>query len=130
MTRDEMLSLFIAYQTRRGVKASTQRTYGQYLPAFLTWLDARDIGSLTVGDIEVEWLPAWSSSVQGRIGREPSARTLRNHLIALRVFFTFLHRHDFIPRNPLILIEVPRVVRRRNDWLNHDEWCRLVDGAV
>src|SRR4051794_34478523 len=111
-----MLEHFTAYQTRRGVRRSTQRTYGQYLRPFLSWLDARDIGSLTVREIELEWLPAWSSSVEARIGREPSARTLRNHLIALRVFFSFLHRHDFILRNPLILIEVPRVVRRRNDW--------------
>jgi integrase len=130
MQSDEMLDFFVAYQTRRGVKPSTQRTYGQYLRPFLGWLDSRDISTLTVRDIEVEWLPVWSTSVQGRIGREPSARTLRNHLIALRVFFAFLHRHEFIPRNPLILIEVPRVVRRRNDWLNDDEWSRLIGAAV
>jgi integrase/recombinase XerD len=130
VTTDALLAEFRAYQARRGVRDSTQKTYGQYLRPFLKWVGPRDVGALGLRELEVEWLGMWGDAVEERIGRRPSPRTLRNHIIALRVFFAFLHTHEFIARNPAALLVAPRPIRRRNDWLTPEEDAALFQAAI
>jgi integrase/recombinase XerD len=129
-TGTDLLAEFWRYQTRRGIAGSTQRTYGQYLEPFVAWMGDRDAGALSSRDIEIEWLGSWIHSSEARRGRAPSVRTIRNHIIALRAFFFFLWKFDYVDRNPVLVIDIPRAYGRKNDWLDESEDRALLSAAI
>jgi integrase len=117
----DLLAAFWRYQARRGVSAGTQAAYGHYIGLFVAWLDDRQLQSIRPVDVELRYLASWDRAFQARYGRPPSLRTVRNHIVALNAFFSFLARFDHVPSNPIGQIERPRVVQGRNDRLTASE---------
>src|SRR4051794_2582189 len=89
----------------------------------------RDAGALSSRDIAIEWLGGWTCASEARRGRTPSIRTTRNHIIALRAFFVFLSKFDYVDRNPVLAIDIPRAHRRKNDWLDESEDRAMLSAA-
>ena len=80
------LAGFQAYQRRKGKAAGTVKQYGQYLRPFVAWVGPRDWSDITAAEIENGWLALWDEDMFQRLGRRPTAKTLRNHFDALRAF--------------------------------------------
>lgn len=117
----ELIAAYWRYQTRRGVSAATQTAYGQYITLFIAWLGGRRLEAVRPVDIELGYLAAWDRGFQDRYGRPPSLRTVRNNIVALNAFFSFLARFDHVPSNPIAEIERPRIFQGRNDRLTTSE---------
>jgi len=116
-----LVSAFWQYQARRGLSSATQTAYGQYLARFVEWLSDRPLQAVRPADIELGYLVDWDAWFQARYGRAPRPRTVRNNLVALNAFFTFLARFEHVPSNPMAQIERPRILQGRNDRLTPTE---------
>src|SRR5947209_20157171 len=87
LSTDELVTAFRRYQVRRGLTSATQVAYAQYVSRLTAWMDGRSFADLKASDIELVYLVAWSDDFHDRLGRPPTKRTVRNHLIALNAFF-------------------------------------------
>jgi integrase len=127
---EEAASAYLASLNRRQKAPLTITRYRAYLGAFARWAGERAIDSITAQDIEMDYLASWHSAFQERNSHQPSANTMRNHLQALRSFFTWLATYDYLTgRNPMTRIETVKVRSRRRDWLSPEQLQALIDAC-
>jgi integrase/recombinase XerD len=129
-TVSDTLKSFDAYLARRGRATRTREKYTYFLRRLERWAGERDVGSIASREIELDYLGDWYSTFESAHGRPPSANTVRHHIAALKSYYAFLERFDFIDgRNPMRQIDAPRVERKSNDWLNSKEDDALLRAA-
>jgi integrase/recombinase XerD len=118
---------FEGYLARQGRATGTQLKYGQALEFFGVWLDGRSPAALACDEID-QYLQSWQSGFVSRRGRLPSSATYRAQISALRAFYAWLERFDYLRDldgravpNPMRRITAPAVEQRANDWLRPHE---------
>jgi integrase len=125
----EALTGYWAFLKRRGRTASTIRKYAETLVPFLDWVGDRPLSEIKARDIEF-WLIQWSESFSERFCREPSAAAQKSQVCALRGFFGYLERLEYIDRNPCRMIEAPKVARKPIQHLTPDEDEALLNAVL
>jgi integrase/recombinase XerD len=116
--------LVAAFDGYLGMRRSegTRKKYVQHLRDFEAWAADRPLGSITAQVIEFEYLGPWGSNV--------TPATLRNRIGALRSFFEFCERFDYIERNPMRKIESPAREERMGNWLRPEQDLAMQDAVV
>jgi len=99
---------FIRYlATERGLSVNYQLSTQQSLDHFIKWAEQeRQFGS--AADVTTEDLTAY---LKKRREEEVTASTLRLNIIALKLFFRFLHARGFIPKDVADPISSPKLDR-------------------
>jgi site-specific recombinase XerD len=118
-------------------RASTAEKYRPLLELFAGWTGDRAVGDIAARDIELDFLPRWRTGFEAFYGKQPSDNTKRNHNQALRSWFKWLDRFDYLldgdgrsARNPMEKIETPKVKAKVRDWLRQDEVNDLVAACL
>jgi integrase len=95
------------------------------------------IGDVTAAQIEMQYLSVWHDDFRQQYGRAPAPNTQRNHIQALRSFYAWADRFDWLrdgtgalARNPMTKVESVPVKRRLREWLRPDEFDALLLAAV
>ena len=111
----------------KGRAASTRQKYRAALREFERWGDDRGPAELTGQDIQL-FLSDWASNFTDRYGRSPSPATQKSLITALRSFYDYADRFDFLvgpdgmaAKNPMSAIDSPTVPQKANDWLHTEE---------
>jgi site-specific recombinase XerD len=120
------LTGYWAYLNRRGRTASTITRYAQTLPAFLQWWGEHPLTEIKPRDLEF-WLIQWRHEFVAEHDREPSAAA---QVCALRGFFNYLERTEYLDKNPCRVIESPKVVRKPIQHLTGEEDTALLNAVI
>lgn len=125
---EELTDAFQGYLKRRNKAEGTQKRYREALAPFVLWLGEKSPALVTPRDFELSYLPWWEDRFVAKNGRTPTNRTLGNQIQAVKAFYSFLERFDFLvdesgkpTRNPMVAIDSPTRVQKRNNWLREDE---------
>lgn len=120
---DHEVDRFIRYlATERGLSENYQLSVQQSLEHFRAWAEGQ--GVVRVGEVD---LPLLTRFLAGRKGEGVSPGTLRLNLIALRVFFRFLHRRGFLAEDPADGLDAPRPERRLPHTLSESQVAGLIE---
>jgi site-specific recombinase XerD len=120
LRNDELLVAFSSVLAQENRAAGTIRTYALYCGRLVEWLGDRSLAEVRIADVDL-FLVSWEQAYIEQHGKPPSARCVRNTIIALRSFFAYLESREFVERNPMRFKRPPKLVRRRNDWLSESE---------
>jgi integrase/recombinase XerD len=128
---------FLGYLARVRRAEATRERYRRELKAFTAWLGSRPFGTLSQSDAE-QYLDFWAASFEARNGHSPAADTVRLHLTALRSFYAYLERMDWLvdeegrpAKNRFALVEAPQRGKKPNDWLRqHEDEALLAYGGT
>jgi integrase/recombinase XerD len=104
---------FDSYLAAKRRSPGTRAKYGQHLVAFEEWAGSRELTSIDAQAIEFDFLGPWVENV--------SPATERNRISALRAFYAFCARFDYVDRNPMRKIDSPERDNRMGNWLKPDE---------
>src|SRR5689334_3142123 len=107
--------------------------YQPFLELFALWAGSRSLASVTAVQIEDDFLAGWFEEFEQRYGRPPSDNTQRNCQQAIRSFYAYAERFDYLVdadghaiRNPTAKLEKVKVRKRIRDWLRADELDALM----
>jgi len=99
-------------------KAATPTKYQTTLDQFVIWAGDRLPGDISSFEVE-SFLADWQERFVVRYGKQPSPDTKRNTITALRSFYGYLDRFDWLvdasgrpSRNPILMIDPVKVPRR------------------
>jgi integrase/recombinase XerD len=123
------LTGYWAYLKRRGRTASTIARYAQTLPAFLEWWGDNPLTQIKPRDLDF-WLIQWGHEFEAEHDREPSAAAQKSQVCALRGFFNYLERMEYLDKNPCRVIESPKVVRKPIQHLTDEEDTALLNAVI
>lgn len=122
---DEPVQRYLDFlKVEKGLSRNTLAAYGTDLALFLCFLHERKLSSLKRVDppLILEYLIRLSD-------RSLKARSLARHLITLRGFFRFLVREGELPKNPAVLLELPKGGRRLPRFLSPAEVDRILQSS-
>jgi integrase/recombinase XerD len=111
--------LFLA--TERGLSENYQLSTRRSLDEFAAWCSRRTIS--TPAAVKSSDLSAYFADRKAG-GLAPAS--LKLIIIAVKIFFRFLHARQLIPQNPAELMALPRVTRYLPETLNQAEIDRLL----
>jgi integrase len=125
---------FVSYLKRRGRADATIICYRPILDGFAEWASNKRLAEITSADIDFSFIPWWQEQFESRNKRQPSSQTLRGVHTALTSLYRFLTNYAFLVdengkavSNPMLAVDPPKVVRRKNDWLRRTEDETLLD---
>jgi integrase/recombinase XerD len=121
MTITELVAAFESYLGMRRSEG-TRTKYVQHLRDFEQWAGDRSLDSITAQAIEFEYLGPWASGV--------TAATLRNRISALRAFYDFAERFDYVERNVMRKIESPARDDKMGNWLRPEQDAAMQDAVA
>ncbi|HET6407550.1 MAG TPA: integrase, partial [Chthoniobacteraceae bacterium] len=134
---------FILYlATERGLSDSYQLSTRISLEGFACWLERRKIGEavveqllaagqpvpdveVSVKDIQLQNISDYLAHKK-RLGLAPAS--IKLVVVALKVFFRWLHQRERIPKDPADVIPLPRLERYLPETMNELQVERLLDG--
>lgn len=125
----ELLPAFEGNQRRRGRTESTIGLYHRALVAFAEWAGDRDVDSLTPRDTE-GYFDHYEGNVFAQHGKPPAANTRRKVVQAIRNFFKWAERYDYVTKTPMRQIDPPPVFRKSNDWLRPGDDGKVLDACL
>jgi site-specific recombinase XerD len=112
----------------------TIKRYSLELNQFCLWSKDASPSDFSARDIELGYLAWWTDRFEFKNHREPLPTTVKNHIQALRAFYEFLERFDYLidddgkpARNPVRGIEAPKTEQRVSDWLRDADDIKLVE---
>lgn len=111
------LDAFLSGLQLRGRSQHTIKNYRYILTLFLAWLGERPLSDVTTADLR-RWL------MEERQPRnKPSS--VAHDVVVLRSMFGWLHREEYLDRNPAARLDVPKTSDRLPKFLTHEEMERL-----
>lgn len=126
-TVPEAVQAFHSYQVVQGRAPLTIRQYKPVLRDFAAMFEERAPGSVRSEELQ-HFLASWIADFQERRGRTPGGHTVKNVIIALRSFYSYLERfgllvdEEYRPAfNPTRALDVPSIPQKVNDWLRQAE---------
>jgi integrase/recombinase XerD len=120
---DHEIDRFIRYlATERGLSDNYQLSVQQSLEHFRAWAEREGVTSVAAVD-----LATLTRFLAARKERGVSSGTFRLNLIAIRVFFRFLHRRGIIAVDPADGLDLPRPERRLPHTLSEAQIGALID---
>ncbi len=111
------LQAFLSGMQLRGRSPHTIANYRVILTLFLRWLGDKPLPEVATADIR-RWL------MEERQPRNKPT-TVAHDVVVLRSFFRWLHREEYLDRDPAARIDVPRVDQRLPKYLTHEQIERL-----
>jgi len=105
---------------RQGRAAGTILKYRPHLDAFAEWAGERELDALGYRDLE-EYLDHWHGAYETRRGKIPASDTMRGAITALRAFYAWAERMEYVLRNPARALEAPKGKRKPIDWLREED---------
>jgi site-specific recombinase XerD len=121
MPVSELVAAFDGYLGMRRSEG-TRRKYGMHVRDFAAWVADRPLEEIDAQAIEFDYLGPWAAGV--------TPATLRNRISALRAFFAFCERFDYIDRNPMRRIESPERDDKMGPWLRPEQDLAMQDAIV
>ncbi len=121
VTVSELVAAFEGYLSMRRSEG-TRTKYLQHVRDFEQWVSGRSLDSITAQAIEFEYLGPWASGV--------TAATARNRISALRAFYDFCERFDYIERNVMRRIESPARDDKMGNWLRPEQDAAMQDAVA
>ena len=100
---------------------SSHRAYRNAIDDLLTWSEPRGCDLFEEATI-VDYLAAYQERAH------PAAATYYRRFVLLRRFLRWVSRRDGVP-DPFLDLEPPPKPRQERDWLERDEFRRLLDAA-
>jgi hypothetical protein len=100
---------------------SSHRAYRSAIDDLLIWSEPRDRDLFEEATI-VDYLAAYQERAQ------PAPATYYRRFVLLRRFLRWVSRRDGVP-DPFLDLEPPPKPRQERDWLEHDEFRRLLEAA-
>ena len=128
-TAIELIPAFEGHQRRRGRTESTIELYHRPLAAFAEWAGDRDLDSLTPRDMEM-YFDHYEAVFVERNGKPPAQNTRRKADQAIRNFFKWAERYDYVTKTPMRQIDPPPVFRKSNDWLRPEDDAKVLDACM
>jgi len=133
-TAREARDAFLSLLKRRHRSDKTLRRYGPILDSFAEWAGERRLSEIDARELDFGFFAEWSEQFEARNGREPSAQSLRGVHTTLSSLYRFLVNYGLLTdeegrpvANPMLAVEPPKIIRRRNDWLHRQEDERLLE---
>lgn len=116
-SNDAYLQAFLAGMRLRGRSEHTISNYRIILRLFLRWLGDKPLSEVSTADLR-RWLMEQ---------RQPKnkATTVAHDVVVLRSMFRWLHREEYLDRDPAARIDVPRADNRLPKFLTHEQVERL-----
>jgi len=121
------LNRFESHLRAEGAGRSTRRKYRENVAHFIDWLDGRDPVVLRRGEIK-GYLEEWQELYEVEHDKPLAARTVKARISAIKRFYAYLDERDLLVdeegreiRNPMDGIKAPKIKRKPNDWLQHEE---------
>lgn len=111
------LDAFLAGLQLRGRSQHTLKNYRYILILFLEWLGEKPLSEVTTADLR-RWL------MEERQPRNKQS-SVAHDVVVLRSMFNWLHREEYLDRNPAARLDVPRISARLPKHLTHEEIERL-----
>jgi integrase/recombinase XerD len=120
-TAKALIPAFEGNQRRRGRTESTIELYHRPLMHFAEWAGDRDMEM---------YFDHYEADFFARNGRPPAANTRRKVDQAIRNFFKWAERYDYVTKTPMRQIDPPPVFRKTNDWLRPDDDQKVLDACM
>jgi site-specific recombinase XerD len=115
-----LLNAFINYLKMRGTSVNTQNGYKRDLEKFFEMVDKSAL-EMTFKDINPYFLSL--------IGENKAPRTLNRKMAAVRCFFKFLLKNEYIQTDPSVKLESSKLPKRLPEYMT-DQQVRLVMDAT
>jgi site-specific recombinase XerD len=128
-TAIELIPSFEAFLNRRGRRQSTIDLYHYPLALFAEWAGDRDLEEITPRDMDL-YFDHYEVNFRARNGKPPAANTLRKADQAIRNFFKWAERFDYVTKTPMRQIDLPPVLRKSNDWLRPEDDSKVLDACM
>jgi integrase len=96
---------------------------------FAEWAGERDIESITPRDMEM-YFDHYEADFFERNGKAPAANTRRKADQAIRNFFAWAERYDYVTKTPMRQIDPPPIYRKTNDWLRPADDQKVLDACI
>jgi integrase/recombinase XerD len=125
----ELIPAFEANQGRNGRTQSTIEPYHRPLMHFAEWAGDRQVDSLEPRDMET-YLDHYEAEFFARHGKTPAQNTRRKVDQAIRNFFKWAERFDYVVKTPMRQIDPPPVFRKQNDWLRPEDDKKVLDACM
>ncbi len=109
-----------AFELAAKVEGRSHKTFLVYryvLGSFQAWLGQRDLSQVDAGDLH-----AYLAHLQTRL--RPAS--VHHHFRGLHTFFSFLHREELLPKNPIVQIRAPKLRDYFPEVFSEDEIHRLL----
>jgi len=129
-----LVEAFFAYLKRRNKADNTVKRWRPELDRFVAWVGDRQLYEIGVRDLGLEFLADWQGDFRQRNGREPSANSLRAVVQAIKSFYAFAERFEYLVdasgnpvRNPSLSLDSPTIRPVAElDWLRDEEDAALL----
>lgn len=122
MELGQVKKIFIITKKSENVTARTLETYDRGLKKFFDYLLARnifDISEVNAGVIREYLIELKEKGLKGI--------TVHQFFRVLRTFFTFLHREDYIAKNPMTNVKAPKVEQKEMRTFTAQEISKLLN---
>jgi integrase len=136
LSGNNFLIAFESYLARKGRALHTSCAYLAVAADFNRWAGERTPGSFSANEVENGYLASWEEDFRAAWGRAPSRATVRNRIVGLRAYFSFLERREWLrdaegqPRpNPMHQIEQPKREQKPIEWLSDAEDVAIFDAC-
>ena len=129
---------FFGYLSRLGKAPGTVARWRPELALFVEWAAGRGVSEVSGRDLALDYLNWWHDRFEARRGRAPSLNSVRAATQAVKSFFDFCERFDYLVDgegrylpNPAKALQLPTIpVRGELDWLPAEDDARLLSVAM
>ena len=131
---NSQVDAFFGYLRRLGKSPNTITRWRPELALFVEWAAGRGLGEMSGRDLALDYLTWWHARFEERRGRAPSLNSVRAATQAVKSFFDFCERFDYLVDgegrllpNPAKALELPTIpVKGELDWLQAEDDARLL----
>ena len=131
---NSQVDAFFGYLRRLGKSPNTIKRWRPELALFVEWAAGRELAEMSGRDLALDYLTWWHARFEERQGRAPSLNSVRAATQAVKSFFDFCERFDYLVdgegrllRNPAKSLELPTIaVKAELDWLQAEDDKRLL----
>jgi integrase/recombinase XerD len=126
--RADLEDFILHLATERGLSDNYQLSTRLSLEGFIVWLEhQRDGAEVKAAAVTLDDLSAYLAHKK-RLGL--SAATIKLIVVALKIFFRWLHGRGRIPHDPAEVLSLPRLERFLPETLNELQVSRLLEGIA
>lgn len=120
MDNEKLIKTFLNYLKMKGCSINTQSGYERDLRNFFKVVNKSAL-EMTFRDINPYFL--------GLISEDKAPRTLNRKMAAIRCFFKFLLKNEYITIDPSTKLESSKLPKRLPEYLLHEQVLKIIDAA-
>jgi site-specific recombinase XerD len=120
MDNDKLLKVFLSYLKMKGTSINTQNGYERDLRHLFSMINKLAL-EINFKDLNSYFL--------GLVADGKSPRTLNRKMAAVRCFFKFLLKNEYITTDPSTKLESSKIPKRLPEYLTHEKVLKIIDAT-